>query len=91
MLPTINTIKCLSSYCVYPSKKTMILLRNIFNKTVEIVLIRNKTYLYAAYKRHTLGGRTYTDWKERDRKRHFMQIEPKQSWTGCTYIRQHRL
>ena len=63
MLSTINTIKCLFSYCADPRKKIMILLWNIFNTTLEIVLIRNKTYLYATYKRYTLGGRTYPDWK----------------------------
>ena len=39
------------------------------------------------YKRHTSDGKTHTDWKQRGRKRHFMQMEILKSWGSNTYNR----
>ena len=52
---------------------------------------KNKTRIYAVYKRPTSDLGTHTDWKWGDGKRYSMQMEIKKSWSSNSHITQKGL
>ena len=51
---------------------------------------KNKTHIYAVYKKPTSDLKTHIDWKWEDGEMYSMQMEARESWSSNPYIRQNR-
>ena len=51
---------------------------------------KNKTHIYAVYKKPTSHLKTHIDWKWKDGKIYSMQMEAKESWSSNPHIRQNK-